>query len=265
MNLFIVNPLGTPFTIEELGTLSLRRVLFSFFTRQLTRGELQYLHRKGVEVFIDSGAHSLVHGKKVTATDMEAFAKSYVEYIKYGYEYITHFADLDIEQVVGQDNVDKWAKMMDAVDPEKKLVRVWHPHYHDLVRWDKYCKDYPMVGMGGKWKQKAWLPERELIRMVKEAYDKGIKVHGFGCMSDLLTRVPLYSADAISWKAAWMWGGDVRVGLSEARRLTTHKVKVPTGILTGKEKCVIAVQEIMRQKKILTDLWKSRGINWEAK
>lgn len=173
--------------IQEFLELPVLHTLESFFDIKKVKPLLSdFCKRNDFKIFLDSGVHSLLAQKKklkTTLEDMEVYVNKYMDFIELHYDRLTCFAEMDIEQIWGQENVDRWYGMLKSVDPDNKIIRVYHPN-HSFDRFRDYCDTSDYVGIGGGWNTK--LRKFDVDRLFEEAGKCGTKLHGFGINSNTL-------------------------------------------------------------------------------
>lgn len=248
-------------------------VLTSFFYKEIkTQSWLDISRDPKTKIFLDSGAYTIVREKHPTVEELHKFVLKYRDFIVENYEYIYCFAELDVEQNYSQKQVDYWFDLLSEVDPEGKIIRVWHPN-HSLKRWREYVEsDLKFVGLGGAW-QSSNVPLKHFITMIVHAYRNQTKVHGFGVTSGLLKKLPFFSVDSTLWLIPGRFGEAMifnrRKGEMERLKSAIYvsrlknKQEVPPDVFGNRYwKNRRACEEINKYVDYCTKLWTKKGINW---
>lgn len=152
---------------------------------------------------LDSGAFSFMSGQKCSKEILSDYLNKYIEFInKYDIKY---FFELDVDTIFGIEYVEQMRLKLEK-STNKQCIPVWHKG-RGVEYWKLMCEQYRYIAIGGLVfhvkKQ-----EYELIRkMVRYAYDKGVKVHGLGfTKTKELDRYKFYSVDSTSWKMSAIRG-----------------------------------------------------------
>lgn len=100
---------------------------------------------KGCELFLlDSGAFTFMNNSK-TAVDFNEYLTTYIDFINK--HDIKYFFELDIDAVVGLEEVEKLRKRLEA-ETGKKCIPVWHKS-RGKEKFIEMCKEYDYVAIGG--------------------------------------------------------------------------------------------------------------------
>jgi len=194
MKLYLVN--GSSIVSIPLDTDYLLQTFFELRHSNKIRLEVEdFIKRKGNENFIlDSGAFSLFNGKKLSYDGLKKYVDNYCDYItRYKIE---QFVELDIDSVIGYDNVKKINKYIENKVGRKPMY-VYHLERgkEDLER---ACKEYDYIMWGGIAKSK--LNIDEVNSFVDYAFSYNTKVHLLGYTRFDLEKIKnLYSCDSSSW------------------------------------------------------------------
>lgn len=236
-------------------------------------------------ITIDSGAHSFFgyagtstaahHNNKDKSEmpDPYLYFEKYLSFIKEHYEKISYFVELDIQAIVGMDQVWKWRERMSKEGVYDKCI----PVIHSIDSTDVYKRtldtlESGYIGLEGLRNKKINLP---YMKILKECYERNIKVHGFALTaSEITTKYPFFSVDSTTWTAPVRYGtllvldkGSLKqVGCTKANHI---KYGFPVELHStnkDRESSVKKLQYCMGQQrkyeKFLKDMWISRGIKW---
>jgi hypothetical protein len=207
---------------EVMDLLKNENGFFSYYYLKQKNEERTLLHFKkakdnNISIIIDSGAHtwftetgvsSASTLKKTTKTKEtpEEFFNLYLKWIEKYYEYIEYYVELDVGQIVGQEKVDSWYEQIKEKGFASKCIRVYHPTAASDEWLDNLINtsESKFIGLEGKRKGK---PTMHYNKIIKKAFDKKVKVHGFAMTgtNDLLNH-PWYSVDSTSWRMGEHYG-----------------------------------------------------------
>lgn len=162
-----------------------------------------------VRVFIDSGAYTFIV-KQDDYMDKgqefwDKYLTDYTDWVRDNAECVFACANLDIEKIVGQDTVDEWNDKY--FEPLKEhgvdTCYIWHKD-RGTDGWEQYCKEHDYVGLST---ENDSLTLQQITKMVNVARRHGARVHGMAVTkTDLLVRVPLFSADSTTWIVGQQYG-----------------------------------------------------------
>ncbi len=194
---------------EIANSVGVDNILFSFYEINKSKGVQDVFHQAIKDkktIMIDSGAHTLQKGKVVV--DYDEFVDKYIEFIANYKEFIHMYVELDIENIVGLEKVEKWTEKM-RNEIKKDPVVVWHRE-RGFEYWEMMCKKYEFVGFSGFVKTAnggAEVPNKYLPLFLKVAKQYGTKIHGFGFtrFKNPLMR-HFYSTDSTSWLGGSKFG-----------------------------------------------------------
>ncbi len=145
---------------------------------------------------LDSGAFTFMNGKK-GKIDWQGYIDSYINFInKYDVKY---FFELDIDVVVGYENVKKITKYIEE-KTSKKCIPVWHKG-RGLEEWKRLTKEYDYVAIGGFVVKEIKPSEYRFIpNLLKIAKENNCKVHGLGFTNVKgMKKYRFYSVDSTNW------------------------------------------------------------------
>lgn len=258
----------------------------------------------GIDVFVDSGAHTWQsdhldgsetagnyadrQGRK-RGTDVakaDEYFEAYINWLKKHWQHIHRFVELDIGAIVGKEKVESWYERIRDEGLASKCIRVWHDDHYTTADFRRMVDETEsgFVGTEG--------PSRceGIGQHLKYAYQKDVKVHGFGVSGRKLREYPFYSVDSTTYKMGAQFGvyhyfdaddgwlhhghwrqpedyqGDIvvetafRVQCLEAagKEVTTEDRKVQR-----RARFQHSLREFRKYERFLTRLWRKRGVRWE--
>lgn len=129
------------------------------------------------DFILDSGAFTFMNGKEAKNIVWDEYVELYAKTIN---DYnIEKFIELDIDSVVGLNEVERLRKKLERLTQKQPIV-VWHKSRGGDY-WSKMIKEYPYVAIGGIVTREIKPPEYGIFRpLVAEAHGRGAKVHGLG-------------------------------------------------------------------------------------
>jgi len=180
--------------------------------------QLKLYKDNGCTLFIDSGAHTffseLGMGHGVVVTKDTKTKESYEEYFQKYLDWlrlrttegvIDHYVELDIQEIVGQEQVWKWRNIMR--DNKLNPIVVLHPKASASEggpdkEWDKITSEFNYCAIEGS------LPTNRYISWLTVSEKKNVRVHGFAMTKiDEMRRCKFYSVDSTSWISGSRFGG----------------------------------------------------------
>ena len=151
---------------------------------------------------LDSGAFTFFSsGKQI---DWDEYLTKYINFINKND--VKLFFELDIDPLVGYENVLKIRKRLEA-ETGKKCIPVWHKS-RGKDEFLKMCDKYEYVALGG-------IVSKEITRneykyfpwFINEAHKRGAKIHGLGFTSmSGLAKYHFDSVDSSSWTTGNRFG-----------------------------------------------------------
>ena len=182
-------------------------ILESFiWLRSKRKSTLEYIQwcLQADEFLLDSGAFTFMNkAKKAEAFSDEALKEYIDQYIDFINKYdIKHFFEMDIDSVVGYDNVKKIRKYIEE-RTSKKVIPVWHKSrgiddFHDM------CKEYDYVAVGGIANGEIKKSEHHILTdLCNIAHSYKCKVHGLGYSPPKVLNdrtCPFDTVDSTSWQ-----------------------------------------------------------------
>lgn len=176
----------------------LRFVLESYYYIQPWQAE----QIKDIEHFmLDSGAFTFLNSKR--SVDIEHYADEYIKFIK---QYnIEHFFELDIDSVVGYEEVKKIRRKIER-KTKKRCIPVWHKS-RGIQDFKDMCKKYNYVAIGGIVAKEIPVREHFLLNAFCDyAHSYGCKIHALGFTPGNLTEYRFDSVDSTSWIIGGAYG-----------------------------------------------------------
>lgn len=176
-----------------------------------TKGARQLKKYNDMHLFIDSGAYTYMSDPKYLEFTEEQWEEQIVKYLNWAEKHknsIFAMAELDLQNLLGYDTIDRWRKNYF----EPFMLRTGIPVcfvYHDEGKdvWEKMCQRYPYVGFSAVSDEDKVFDLAEFKEMLKIAEKYNSLVHGFGMTrTSLLPELPYYTVDSTSWKSGFRYG-----------------------------------------------------------
>ena len=155
------------------------------------------------DFMLDSGAFTFMQDNS-SHLNWDEYIERYAAFIKRND--IQKFFELDIDSVVGYEQVKKYRKKLEKMTG-KQCIPVWHKS-RGTAEWKKMCDEYPYVAIGGI-VSKEIKPEqyKAFPLMITEAHRRKAKVHGLGFTNlTLLEKIHFDSVDSTSWTTGNRFG-----------------------------------------------------------
>lgn len=237
-------------------------------------------------VVIDSGAHTffaenadkigfggLVKKQKDKKNPNEYF-QDYLQFIKKYYDFFDYYVELDIGELIGQEKVIEWRKILNDLGLGKKCIQVYHPNTgEDFDEILDNCQSR-YIALEGDRADRNRLNYRKLI---KKCYEKKVKVHGFAMVKNkVIKNIPFFSVDSSSWKAGVKYGNVVKFKEDSIKSIKRNRI-FETSLAEGngvlfKEKeerkqaydinMLNSAKQFVKLENYITKLWEVRGIKW---
>ncbi len=155
------------------------------------------------DFILDSGAFTFMENSHKTNINWHEYLEQYADFInKYN---IDKFFELDIDTVIGYDNVIKLRKHLEKLT-NKQSIPVWHIS-RGKAEYLRMCDEYPYVALGGIASAKGTITAKKYGKafpwLIHEAHKRGSKIHGLG--STGLTTLPKYHFDSVD-STSWLTG-----------------------------------------------------------
>ena len=180
----------------------------------------EYLRTKGVNqlkkyhdmhLFIDSGAYTYQVDPKYleyTPEQWEEQIKEYLSWAERHKESIFGMAELDLQNLVGEEVVNEWRRKYFEPFMLRTGVPVCFIYHHEGIEvWEKMCQRYPYVGFSTVADDGTTYDLNGFRQMLSIAEKHNSLVHGFGMTrTSLLPQLPFYTVDSTSWKSGFRYG-----------------------------------------------------------
>lgn len=263
-------------------------VFCTYYYKKNTQKALDFLKPNGHTglITIDSGAHSFFgmlgisvtsrdSDKKKAIPDPNVYFQDYKKWLVENKDKLDYFCELDIQEILGMKKILGWREELKELGLAKKAIYVWHRD-DGFEAFERLLdtSESGYIAVEGLKKNKEMLDYKKLLR---HAYDKGIKVHGFAFTKcDLLHEFPFYSVDSSTWINPIKFGAFAKMINGKMRTMNLSdkdhflKNSLDTGLhskLRGndrsKYKLELSADEYNKFEKHLTKVWKARGVNWK--
>ena len=189
-----------------------------------------------VRVFVDSGAYTFItQADKYIDKPMsywEDYLEEYTDWLKENADCIFACADLDLDDIVGSDQVEEWrANIFKPLtrDYGIDVCYIWHT-IRGHEGWKRMCERYDYVGFST---ENSDMTVQEMTKFVNIAKKNNARVHGMALTkTDILVRVPFFSADSTTWIVGQQYGelnwfdGRGMKRLSKQEWRTTYKTRL---------------------------------------
>lgn len=195
-------------------------VLASFYG--ISDFEKEYVH-KFKNTIIDSGAFTFIRG--TARANWDQYVEDYADFIK-KYD-IRLFFELDIDSIVGLQEVERLRKKLEALTG-RKPIPVWHVS-RGKDYFIKMCKEYPYVALGGIVTQEVprVVYEKAFPWFIKTAHDNGAKIHGLGYTSvEGLNKYHFDSCDSTTWLVGAKYGNVCYITHEASKQVHRPKTRV---------------------------------------
>ncbi len=197
---------------SALYDLGIRDFLMSYhYVRSKNLGDRNFKDL-GVKLFIDSGAYTYQNDPQYgeyTVKQWETQIVEYLEWSKKNKDIIFAIANLDLENLVGTEQVNEWNRkyfepfMIETGIP---VCFIWHPVSGEKY-WDKMCERYPYTGF-------SWVADDGVDfdfnygkRLIQVAQKYNTVCHGMGMTrTSLLPKLPFYTVDSTTWMVGLQYG-----------------------------------------------------------
>lgn len=173
------------------------------------KGHSQLKKYDDMSLFIDSGAFTYINDPKYEDYTVEQWEKQIETYLSWAERHksqIFAICDLDLQYVVGNEQVYEWRKKYF----EPFMLRTGIPvcfmyHEEGLEQWEYMCQRYPYVGLSLA--VDANTDESTLKEMFRIAEKHNALVQGMASTrTGMLTRFPFYTVDSTTWNVGLKYG-----------------------------------------------------------
>ena len=180
----------------------LRWNLMSYYYARNDIEEAEFIRDNSREIEIDSGAHSIQHGKRV---DPYEYTEQYCEFIKkFDRNNVIGYFEMDIDSVASYDVVLQLReKLLKATD---KIIPVWHIN-RGIDEYRRMCDEFSgrIVAVSGF--NNSEIVDDQYINFLAYAKKKNCKLHCLGMTrTKILDKVPFDFVDSSSWKLSAVYG-----------------------------------------------------------
>jgi hypothetical protein len=184
--------------------INLKYILISYFHLRKNEKIFNKLRLICDEMLIDSGAHSFQKGFKV---DFYEFTKEYAQWIiENDCDQMTGYFEMDIDNLIGYDEVKKLRAILEAAHPTK-IIPVWHAT-RGVEEFEKMCEEYAGRIVAISAIRNKDISDDQYMMFLKTAKKYGCKVHALGMTrTNLLNKVPFDYTDSSTWKQTGNYGG----------------------------------------------------------
>lgn len=151
---------------------------------------------------LDSGAFTFMSNTK-KKIDWKDYIDKYIDFINEND--IKYFFELDIDKIVGYDNVKAIRKYIEQ-RTNKKTIPVWH-RSRGLEEWKRLTEEYDYVAIGGFAIKDITRNEYRFIpELLKIARKNNCRVHGLGFTAKHIETYGFFSVDSTTWLQARRFG-----------------------------------------------------------
>lgn len=153
---------------------------------------------------LDSGAFTFMSNSKKGNINWKDYIDRYIAFINKNN--VKHFFELDIDCIVGYENVLRIRKYIEE-KTGKKCIPVWHKS-RGKDEFLKMCDEYDYVSIGGIVSKEIKQTEYPFFTwFINEAHKRGCKIHGLG-FTNLkgLEKYKFDSVDSTSWTTGNRFG-----------------------------------------------------------
>ena len=199
MKIFLATLESETATINKLisNVKRLKWNLMSYFViRKNKQSSWEKIINISDKILIDSGAFSFQRGNG--KVDFYKYTNEYANWIvKNDRQNIIGFFEMDIDNIVGYDEVLKYREILESAS--KKIIPVWHKN-RGITEYTKMCQNYSgkIVAISGPNKE---ILDDQYILFLKEAWKYNCRLHGLGITDKkVLNKVPFDYCDSCSWR-----------------------------------------------------------------
>jgi len=271
------------------STATLLKYTFPTFWRYYKRRGPQALLRTqpGESTIVDSGAHTFfgqsglsVHKhtstKEAGNVDLGHYHQAYMEFFKINFPRFDYFVELDVADVYGIDVVRTMRADYKEAGLWEKCITAFHrTNGADDYSWMLDNAESGYVALQGLRVNEPMLP---YVAMIKRAYDRGIKVHGFALLNQpVLEGAPFYSIDCTSWLISQQYRRIIQFrrgvlkqtsflsqGVAARKTGPYARGRHPHKFRSIENQLSISLAAIRQFEHYVTDLWCKRGVDWDA-
>lgn len=197
---------------QILYDMGIRNFLISFHYVQKKHLSTSKYEEMGVKFFVDSGAFTFISNlefQDYSIEQWEEYIEKYLRWIEKHRNIVFAFASLDLEYLVGGEQVQLWNEKYF----EPFMLRTGIPVcfvYHDnatKLTWEQYCERYPYVGISWGGLDTQGNDLKYGMNKLKVAEKYGAVCHGMAMtQTALLTKLPFYTVDSTTWLVGLQYG-----------------------------------------------------------
>lgn len=160
------------------------------------------------DFLLDSGAFTFFSGKGAKDINWEEYVDKYADFINRNK--VNHFFELDIDKLIGYDNVIKLRKRLEA-KTGKQCIPVWHK-FRGKDNFLSMCDEYKYVAVGGIVSGEITKDQYPIFTwLINEAHKRGCKIHGLGFTNlEGITKYHFDSVDSTAWTTGNRFGSIYR-------------------------------------------------------
>ena len=197
MKIFFAGAINFLPTVREA---KVKHILVSYWELN-DKVTLKGLHEEGFNIMVDSGAYSFQESTAQKRVNFEEYLVEYIEFLQHNKDYYESCVELDIDKIVGVEQVKKYRTIMENAGLNPMVV--WHPP-RGFEAWKEHCRDYERIGFNTINDIRNMRQMRKMME-VADKYD--VKVHGFGTTKTAyMENFDFYSVDSTSWLAGGRFG-----------------------------------------------------------
>lgn len=160
------------------------------------------LIKKADLFLLDGGAFTFMNTVKGNVNWNE-YIRKYIDFIN-GND-VKYYFELDIDKIVGYEKVKKIRSQLEE-ETGKQCIPVWHKS-RGIDDFKKLVDKYEYIAIGGFAIKDIKIQEYPVIKkLVKYAYENGVKVHGLGYTRQDVLDYDFYSCDSSTWSTCRRYG-----------------------------------------------------------
>lgn len=193
--------------------MGVRNFLMSYeYIRKHSLKKITEKFNEQIHLFIDSGAYTYINDPKYQEYDItrwEEHIQGYLKWAEMNKRYIFAFANLDIENFLGGEQIKKWNReyfepfMLRTGIP---VCFVWHENSTSET-FEQYCQRYPYVGITAVNDESSGTDIQYFKEKLYIAEKYNTVLHGMGMTrTSMLPQLPFYTVDSTSWKTGMRYG-----------------------------------------------------------
>lgn len=202
---------------EQVSSVTKNVLLSYYYIRRRGIDEIEERLKKhrGMKILIDSGAFTFFKDTKFQNKSVEwweTYLKNYTEFIKAHRDYIFACVELDIDSLVGSEQVEKWREKYFYPLEEEGINIIYLYHLDkDMNYFTELCKKHSYVGFSYI-EIKRELQEQELVdetidKLFNIAKKYNTAIHGFAITGNkMLLKHPFLSADSTTYLTGAQFG-----------------------------------------------------------